>query len=268
MTSNSDEGFFGGFPDLDHDKGYVQDWLWKRNDGVAKYYKNTIGFDGWRFDFVKGFGAWVVKDWVDWTGGFAVGELWDGNAGNLQNWVNATGRRSSAFDFACYYKMEDAFDGNDLTKLTGDMLLKRDPSKAVTFVANHDTDIIYNKLLAYAYILTHEGFPCIFYRDYEEWLDKGKMNNLIWIHNQKATGSTTVLHADNDEYVARRNGNPGLVVYINNSNNWQERWVQTNWGGQQIKDFTGNSGWQPWVQGNGWVKIQVPPKSYSVWSKK
>jgi alpha-amylase len=46
-----------------------------------------------------------------------------------------------------------------------------------------------------------------------------KMDN-IWIHNNKATGTTSVLYADNDEYIARRNGyngNPGLVVYINNS---------------------------------------------------
>ena len=165
--------------------------------------------------------------------------------------------------------MKDAFDGNNLNKLGEDMMWKRNSQKAVTFVANHDTDIIWNKLLAYAYILTHEGVPCILYRDYEEWLDKGKMNNLIWIHNNLATGNTTNLWTDNDEYVARRNGGfggPGLVVYINNSNNWQERWVQTNWGNTQIKDYTGNSGWYPWTQGNGWVKIQVPPKSYSIWA--
>ncbi|MGB0524028.1 MAG: alpha-amylase [Flammeovirgaceae bacterium] len=265
-ASNNDEGVFGGFPDLDHDVPYVQDWLWKRNDGVAKHYKNDLGFDGWRFDYVKGFGPWVVKEWVDWTGGFAVGELWDANVDYLKWWVDNTGRRSSAFDFAAYYKMDNAFDNNNLNELNGDMLLKRDPSKAVTFVTNHDTDIIWNKMLAYAYILTHEGYPCIFYRDYEEWLNKERLNNLIWIHNQKATGSTSVLHVDNDEYIARRNGSPGLVVYINNSNNWQERWVHTNWNNTQIKDFTGHSGWHPTTQGNGWVKIQCPPKSYSVWS--
>jgi alpha-amylase len=64
--------------------------------------------------------------------------------------------------------------------------VERNPYKAVTFVTNHDTDEIYNKQLAYAYILTHEGYPTLFYKDYEEWLDKEKMNNLIWIHNQKA----------------------------------------------------------------------------------
>jgi alpha-amylase len=81
--------------------------------------------------------------------------------------------------------MNDAFDGNNLNLLNDDMMWKRNPYKAVTFVTNHDTDEIYNKQLAYAYILTHEGYPTLFYKDYEEWLDKEKMNNLIWIHNQK-----------------------------------------------------------------------------------
>ena len=267
----NDEGAFGGFPDLSHSKTYVQDWLWKRSDAVGKYYKNTLKFDGWRFDYVKGFGGWVVKDFVDNVGGFAVGEYWDGNAGLLQNWVNSTGGRASAFDFAAYYRMDEAFDGSDLTKLNGDMLWKRNASKAVTFVANHDTDIIWNKMLAYAYIMTHEGYPCIFYRDYEEWLDKNKLNNLIWIRRNYGTGSTSVLHVDNDEYVARRNGyggNPGLVVYINNSNSWQERWVETNWSNTRIKDYTGGSSWEPVTQSGRWVKIQAPPKSYTVWSVK
>ncbi len=263
----NDLGIFGGFPDLCHDVPYVQDWLWNRSDGVAKYYKNVIGFDGWRFDYVKGFEPWVVAAWNNAVGGFSVGELWDADVNYLDWWANQA--NSSVFDFACYYKMNDAFDGNNLNVLNDDMMWKRNSFKAVTFVTNHDTDEIWNKMLAYAYILTHEGYPTIFYRDYEEWLDKNKLNNLIWIHNQKATGNTSILHVDNDEYIARRNGysgNPGLVVYINNSNSWKERWVPTNWNSTQIKDFTGNSSWYPTTQGGGWVKIQCPPKSYSVWS--
>jgi alpha-amylase len=150
------------------------------------------------------------------------------------------------------------------------MLWKRDPFKAVTFVSNHDTDIMGNgKMLAYAYILTHEGYPCIFYQDYETWLDKNRLNNLMWIRKNYATGTTTNLWTDNDEYIARRNGangNPGLIVYINNANFWQERWIQTNWANRRIKDYTGGSNWTPTTQGDRWVKIQVPPKSYTIWS--
>lgn len=264
---NNDEGSFGGFPDLCHAAPNVQNWLWLRADGVGKYYKNTMKFDGWRFDYVKGFGAWVVNAWNANVGGFSVGELWDSNVNVLNDWANNA--NSSVFDFACYYKMNDAFDGNNLALLNDDMMWKRNPYKAVTFVTNHDTDEIWNKLLAYSYILTHEGYPTIFYRDYEEWLDKNKLNNLIWIHNNKATGTTSILYSDNDEYVARRNGyngNPGLVVYINNSDVWQERWIQTNWANTQIKDFTGNSTWYPTTQADKWVKIQCPPKGYSIWS--
>ncbi|MBL3657337.1 alpha-amylase [Fulvivirga sediminis] len=261
-----DEGIFGGFPDLSHSAPYVQDWLWNRADGVGKYYRDSLGFDGWRFDYVKGFGGWVVKEWMNNVGGFAVGEYWDGNAQLLQDWVNATNRTSSAFDFACYYKMDEAFDGNDLTKLQDDMLWKRDAYKSVTFVTNHDTDIIGDKMHAYAYIMTHEGYPTVFYNDFEQWLDKDKLINLIWIHNNKAVGSTSIQYADNDEYIARRNGSPGLIVYLNDSNVWVERWVQTNWSTSSIKDYTGNSNWQPTTQTDKWVKIQCPPNSYSVWS--
>ena len=158
--ANTDEGVFGGFPDLCHANPYVKDWLWKRNDSVAKYYRNTIGFDGWRFDYVKGFGAWVVKDWIHHAGGFSVGELWETDVNVLASWAQSAD--CSVFDFACYYKMNDAFDGNNLALLRDDMMWKRDPFKAVTFVTNHDTDEIDDKMLAYAYILTHEGLPTIF----------------------------------------------------------------------------------------------------------
>lgn len=263
----NDEGSFGGFSDLCHEVTNVKDWLWIRPDGVGKYYKNVMGFDGWRFDYVKGFAPGVVSSWNAAVGGFSVGELWDSDVNYLEWWANNA--NSNVFDFACYYKMNDAFDGNNLALLYDDMMWKRNPFKAVTFVTNHDTDEIWEKNLAYAYILTHEGYPTIFYRDYEEWLDKERLNNLIWIHNNKATGTTSILYADNDEYVARRNGwngNPGLIVFLNDSGNWLERWVPTNWYNTQIKDYTGHSGWYPTTQSGGWVKIQAPPHSYSIWS--
>jgi alpha-amylase len=265
----SDEGSFGGFPDLCHAQANVSNWIYNASYSMSRYYKNTMHYDGWRFDYVKGYGAWVVQNFVNSVGGFSVGENFDGNAATLQSWVDATGGTSSAFDFACFYAMHAAFDSNDLTQLNGDMLLKREGNKAVTFVSNHDTDIIGNKYSAYAYIMTHEGYPCVFYNDYETWLDKNRMNNLIWIHRTLAGGTTTNLWSASDQYVDRRNGYgaaPGVIVYFNGSSNWQQMWVTSNWANKQIKEYTGASGWVQTVAADGRVLIQAPPHAYSIWS--
>jgi alpha-amylase len=49
-------------------------------------------------------------------------------------------------------------------------------------------------LLGYAYILTSEGYPCVYYRDYISDKNcfglKGSIDNLIWIHEKPAEGPT------------------------------------------------------------------------------
>lgn len=268
LDCGNDSGIFGGFPDLAHCKSYVQDWLWKRDDSVAKFYKNDVQFDGWRFDYVKGFEGWVVKDWVDSVGGFAVGEYWDSNKYLLNDWVNSTGGRASAFDFSLYYAMDEAFDGNNLHRLSNAGLISINPQKSVTFVANHDTDIIWKKNMAYAYIFTHEGVPTLFYSDYEQWLDKDRLINLMWIYNNKAKGSTSTLFVDNDELIDQRNGSPGLVVYFNNSSGNKYRWVKTKWANTELKDYTGHLNYTKWTNGSGWVELGAPGDEYSVWAPK
>ncbi|HWZ02434.1 MAG TPA: alpha-amylase family glycosyl hydrolase, partial [Mucilaginibacter sp.] len=53
----SDEGSFGGFPDLCHAQANVSNWIYNASYSMSRYYKNTMHYDGWRFDYVKGFGA-------------------------------------------------------------------------------------------------------------------------------------------------------------------------------------------------------------------
>jgi alpha-amylase len=61
------------------------------------------------------------------------------------------------------------------------------------FVTNHDTDEIYNKQLAHAYILTHEGYPTLLQR-LREWLDKKKMNNLDLDNNQSDRNYINIIY--------------------------------------------------------------------------
>ena len=216
------------------------------------------------------------------VGGFAVGELWEGNPETLKNWVDASG--ISAFDFACYYAVEKALDSqNDMHHLMSDqhpMLRTLRPDKAVTFVGNHDVDdrndvhpdntIPKNKkLMAYAYILTHSGYPCIFYTDYENSTNKTKLQKLMLINRSLAAGEEKFHLASNTEYVASRLGkgkSPGLVLFLNNGNTPAERTITTHFKGKILIDYTGNSTERFATNNEGRVTLKVPANSYTIWS--
>ncbi|ATA74953.1 alpha-amylase [Capnocytophaga sp. H2931] len=264
--------------DLCHHKEYVQNWLWKSDESVAKYYKNTMKFDGWRFDYVKSFGAWVVKDWMASVGGFAVGEYWDGDAQKLKNWVDESGG-VPAFDFACFYKLEQALDKNDMRHLMGNQMLRTIyPDKAVTFVANHDTEKDKNldniiskerKLLAYAYMLTHSGYPTIFISDYENDEFKAKIQNLLLIHRSLAVGEEKFYLASDTEFIDFRLGDensPGLMLFLNSGNAPATRTIPTHWKNKTLIDYTQQSATRPVTDANGKVTITVGANSYGVWS--
>src|SRR6185369_9706165 len=102
------------------------------------------------------------------------------------------------------------------------------PFEAVTFVDNHDfagNDCVVNdKMLAYAYILTHEGYPCVFWKD---WFTYGLaepggasgIERLVRVHESHAGGGTNVLFVDDLLYVMERTGagaQPGLLFALNN----------------------------------------------------
>lgn len=276
-TSEYDSGYFLG-QDLDHDVQHVQDWLWLRDDSVAKYYKNVMGFDGWRFDFVKGFGPWVVEDWLNEVGGFSVAELWDGNATTLENYIKETG--SGVFDFATFYELDKAFDRlNDLTYLTNDMVWQDYPAKAVTFTANHDTEkddnednfiASENKMKAYAFILTHPGYPTIFYLDYYNNAFQDELQQLIKIHNSLAKGEVEVLYVDDDEYIMKRGRtatNPGLILYMNTNGNMKiKKDVDSDWNLAKLMDYSGNLDYSPMTNEDGLVELRAPANGYAIYS--
>lgn len=277
-TSNYDEGsLFYEETNLDHNQEYVQSWLWKSENSVAKYYKNVMGFDGWRFDYVLGYDPWVVKAWLTEVGGFSVSELWDGNPKVLAKFVDETG--SGVFDFSTFYKLEEALDRfNDLTYLDKEMLWQTHPEKAVTFTANHDTEkdtnednniAPENKLKAYAYILTHPGYPTIFYSDYENPDFKTPLKKLIQIHNTIAVGATQILHVDTDEYIMKRDGdanNPGLILYINTSDLTKIRSVKSNWNLAYLMDYSGNTPYIANTDDQGQVQLEAPANSFAIYS--
>lgn len=141
--------------------------------------------------------------------------------------------RVSAFDFPLYFTLlAMSNDANfDMANLDHAGLAGADPFHAVTFVENHDTesrrDLVpkniqpEDKPLAYAYILTSEGLPCVFYKDYSN--DAGCLGgrlqnvivNLMWIHQNIAQGATVQRWKDGGVFAYERLGGPHLLVGLN-----------------------------------------------------
>lgn len=183
--------------DLDHTNTQVQ-------NGITTWMNNILkdaGFVGWRYDFVKGFdGEYVGQYNAATSAEFAVGEYWPtagfsvGNPtawGNeIKSWVAATAstegsvtrQRSRAFDFALKGIMNSVFGnnssdvGNNNYGLLANAasLMQSQPSDAVTFIDNHDTGSTQLHWYldpadigtAYAFILTHPGYPCVAWQHY------------------------------------------------------------------------------------------------------
>jgi alpha-amylase len=209
--------------------GYVLRGLLASADWLTR----ALDIQGFRLDFVKGISSdfltallqhGALKDT------FAVGEFFDGNVALVLDWVNnprGMRGRASAFDFplrGLLRHMCNDPDSFDMSQLDHAGLIGIDPQHAVTFVENHDTDtghgpIFRNKPQAYAYILTSEGYPCVYYKDYS--MDPGcyrlkkVIDNLVWIHEKLASGATQRRWKDRDVFAYERLGGPHLLVGLN-----------------------------------------------------
>jgi alpha-amylase len=151
----------------------------------GKWHLETTGVDGFRLDAVKHIAAWFFPVWLDamteFAGHelFAVGEYWDPNIESLHAYIENTQGKVDLFDVPLHYNFHVASqmsEGYDMRTILDGTLMQQQPTKAVTFVANHDSQALqalesvvepWFKPLAYAIILLRqEGYPCVFYPDY------------------------------------------------------------------------------------------------------
>jgi alpha-amylase len=285
---------FGDMPDLCHRNPRVYTQFIE----YARWLIEDIGFDGFRYDCVKGYGGWMIRAIQELrclrnngpVKPFGVGECWDSDRA-IGEWLDETNawsdNRVSAFDFPLRYRLKDLCDtyGYDLRNLIDfGTLMKDRPTEAVTFVENHDivrdNPIINDKMLAYAFILTHEGYPCIFWRDYyNDGLGRpGEANGieaLVKAHEFHAGGATTVLYCDNNLYIMQRSGvgaQRGLVFVLNNrGDSWNGAWVRTRWSNARFEPAAwrgqDNAGipWEQRTRDDGWGEFYAPPRGYAVY---
>jgi alpha-amylase len=237
---------------------------------------NAVGAQGYRIDDTKGMAVEFVSRLLNnkaMSGKFAVGEYFDGNVDTLNWWVWNSGMngRACTFDFATRFALQAMCNNAsrwDMSHLDHLGFAGRDAAHAVTFIENHDTDlsspVIWNKLLAYAYLLTSEGYPCVYYKDYATdhgcYGLKPQLDNLIWIHEHLANGPTTFRHKEYQFVVYERTGGPNLVVGLNNDmyNGWKTVTVATSFGPNvHLHDYSGHAG-DVWTDAQGKVTIGIP----------
>jgi len=260
--------------DLAHDNPYVADGLKAAGDWLTK----ALDVQGYRLDYVKGISYTFLKSYLSYgamNGKFAVGEYWDANRDTLNWWANtAMEGRAHAFDFALREELKNMCNADgyyDMRRLDHAGLVGIDPWKAVTFVENHDTDrhdpIYRNKHLAYAYILTSEGYPTVFWKDYVQYGMKPIIDNLIWIHEHLASGTTQERWKDEDVFVYERTGGNRLLVGLNDNRATSKTvTVQTGFGANvALHDYTGN-GPDLRTDAYGRVTLTIPANGYVAYS--
>lgn len=246
-TGNADSGDgFNAARDLDHGNGTVQTDL----KSWMNWLKSSIGYDGWRYDYVKGYGGSYVGGYNTATVPyFSVGELWtDLNLNDvnphrqlIMNWINATGGNSGAFDFTTKGILQQAVQYNEFWRLKASDGKPQGaigwwPAKSVTFIDNHDTGpstpsggqnhwpFPSDKVMqGYAYILTHPGIPCVYWVHFYDWGHAAAIKSLIAARKEKGVTSTSavsIVAADTTKYAATITGNSGSLAMKLGPGSW------------------------------------------------
>ena len=236
----------------------------------------TLGADGGRFDDVKGLWPPAVHAWASaaaMDGKFLYGEYFDG-ADAIGAWAGSAPMdgRVGAEDFPLHFALQSFCAGGSARGLDGAGFAAVRPDLAVTFVENPDTDlspgqgVVGSKLLAYAVLLSVEGYPFVYAKDYfgpEVWPGayglKPQIDNLVWVHEHLANGATVTRHVEDRVIVLERTGWPGLLSAISNDP-VQAREVRcaTAFGaGVLLHDYTGR---HPDIRtdAGGWASFTVP----------
>lgn len=221
---------FHAAPNIDHQQEFVRkdikQWLhWLRDD---------IGFDGWRFDFAKGYGGQFVGEYIEDTMPlFSVGEFWDtlsysgGYLDHDQNahrqrtvdWISATGGRSLAFDMTTKGILHAVIENREYWRLSDSDgkppgVLGWWPSRTCTFIENHDTGSTqghwrfpdHGVEQGYAYILTHPGTPTVFWDHYQAKRWQPSIKRLMQIRSDQfihCRSQVHILKADSGVYAAQ-----------------------------------------------------------------
>jgi alpha-amylase len=274
----------------------------------GKWYWYQRNFDGVRLDAVKHIPTWFYKDWLreirDYTQKeiFTVGEYWAPHSLDLLlKYIDETDHEMSLFDCCLQNNFHHASRAGrhyDMRKIFDNTLLKIHPQKAVTIVANHDTQPLQSleapveawfRPIAYSLILLRfEGYPCIFYPDiygahyrdtgedgneYEIWLAKvEELEMLMQARHNNAFGPTRDYFNHKNCIGWIREGeehHTGCAVVLSNGDmGYKNMEIGKRYAGKIFVDLLQKRPEEIKINKAGWGKFFCNGGSVSVWVQK
>jgi alpha-amylase len=278
---------YPSFRDLDHTNKQV-----RRDILRYLLQLKTAGYRGWRYDMVHGYHArWIALYNKRTQPTFSVGEYdWDKH-GEQRGWMWATATKmdvpdqdhlrtsSCVFDFSTQFALKDNkgkyrywFGLDNGLGMMGDNTDAQPwKQRAVTFLENHDTgyrtdedgnpekgheqDSFANNWeveQGYAYILTHPGIPCVYWKHYFDWGARLRTRIQELVNARKVAGvhAGSMLYVQNSAkdkgvYAARIVGKKGdLYVRIGGSD---DSWQPSASGYKDYREYTQGESWKVWV---------------------
>ncbi len=264
----------------------------------GKWFYDTTHVDGFRLDALKHIRNTFFTSWLKnlnlYSGRelFAVGEYWSPDLKELNHYLDACQNCMSLFDVPLHFNFFHACKQNgyfNMSKIFEETLVNENPTHAVTFVENHDTQTGQSletpiedwfKPLAYALILLRpQGYPCIFYGDYYgvPTLSKPGFKNVIDLFCKLRT---TYLFGTQHDYFDHRDiigwtfegtksqNDSGMAVLINDGpSGAKEMYIGISHARETFYDSTNNQSESVSINDSGFGLFTVDGGSFSVWIK-
>lgn len=265
----------------------------------GKWFLSQTNVDGFRLDAIKHIRSSFYKKWLADMKSFSnkdlftVGEYFSVNIDSLINYLDYNDQIDTLFDVPLHdhFKIASERGGHyDMSKIFEDTLVDRRPSKAVTFVDNHDTEPGQSleswvqewfKPLAYSMIMFREkGTPCIFYGDYYGIPEKNiepmkELLDVFLLARKYLAYGYQKDYIDNENIIGwTREGDyyhqdSGMAVLISDGPGGSKQMnVGPNLANSILYDCTGNVKETVYVDKEGNGIFYVNGGSVSVWIKK
>ncbi len=282
------------FSDIDHNNQEVKDELFS----WAKWFINETKVDGFRYDAIKHIDAnfidelnkYILKNTNNKF--YSVGEYWVSDKDKLKQYIDETTGKIDLFDVQLHFNFQQASlnPDYDLRTIFDNTIVKYNPVMSVSFVDNHDTqkgqslqswvDDWFRQIAYSLILLRKDGYPCVFYGDYNKIGDgksyngmKDKLEKLLLLRKSYAYGSQDDYFDDPSCIGFVRNGDENnknkLAVIISSKDiNEKRMFIGKEESNNTYIDYLGNNLEEVIIDEEGFGIFPVSAGSVSGWINK